>query len=111
MKETKNVILEQSSQLTQTEKQFTEIYENIDITKKSVTTIHSTVKNMDEERLMVERIVEKLLEIAQRNASNSEETLASAKLVHNMVSDISDMSDKLNIVSSDIEKSVSSFTV
>lgn len=111
MKETKNVISEQSKQLTQTEQQFTEIYENIDITKKSVTTIHSTVKTMDEERLMVERIVEKLLEIAQGNASNSKETLASAELVQNMVSDISDMSDKLSVVSSDIEKSVSSFTV
>lgn len=111
MQETKNVILEQSRQLTQTEKQFTEIYENIEITKKSVTVIHGTVKNMDEERLMVERIVQKLLEIAQGNASNSEETLASAELVQNMVRDIADMSDKLSVVSSDIEKSVSSFTV
>ena len=111
MKETKNVILEQSKQLAQTEKQFAEIYENIDITKKSVTVIHSTVKNMDEERLMVERIVEKLLEIAHGNASSSKETLASAELVQNMVRDISDMSDKLSVVSSDIEKSVSSFTV
>lgn len=111
MKETKNVISEQSKQLMQTEKQFTEIYENIDITKKSVTAIHSTVKSMDEERLMVERIVGKLSEIAHENASGSKETLASAGLIQNMVRDISDMSDKLSVVSSDIEKSVSSFTV
>lgn len=111
MKETKNVILEQSRQLNQTEKQFTEIYENIEITKKSVTAIHSTVINMDDERIMVENIVQKLLDIAQGNASSSKETLASAELVQQMVMDISNMSDKLNVVSSDIEKSVSSFTV
>lgn len=111
MQGTKSVISEQSRQLLQTEKQFTGIYENIEITKKSVTAIHSTVRNMDEERLMIEKIVQKLLEIAQGNASNSEETLASAELVQNMVRDIADMSDKLSIVSANIEKSVSSFTV
>ncbi len=111
MKETKNVILEQSKQLSQTEKQFTEIYENIEITKKSVTAIHSTVINMDDERIMVENIVQKLLDIAQGNASSSKETLASAELAQKMIMDISNMSDKLNVVSSDIEKSVSSFTV
>ena len=107
----KDIMLEQSSQLTHTEDQFSEIYENIEVTKQSVTAIHDTVKNMDEERLMVVELVRKLSEIAADNAAGTEQILASSEMLDGMVKDVSEASGQLVSVSDEIEKSVGGFTV
>ncbi len=111
MDETKGVILEQSRQLSHTEEQFSGIYKDIEVIKNAVTAIYDTVKQVDEERLIVVEAVRDLSAIAEGNAAGTEETLASTELVKEMVKDISDVSDQLMNVSSDIEKSVSGFTV
>lgn len=107
----KDIMLEQSSQLTHTEDQFSEIYENIEVTKQSVTAIYDTVKNMDEERLMVVELVRKLSEIAADNAAGTEQILASSEMLDGMVKDVSEASGQLVSVSDEIEKSVGGFTV
>ena len=107
----KDIMLEQSKQLSHTEDQFSEIYENIEVTKQGVTSIYDTVKNMDEERLMVVELVRKLSEIASDNAAGTQEILASTEMLDGMVKDVSDVSKQLVSVSDNIEKSVSGFTV
>lgn len=107
----KDIMLEQSQQLSHTEDQFSEIYENIEVTKQSVTSIYDTVKNMDEERLMVVELVRKLSEIAADNAAGTQEILASSEMLGGMVKDVSEASGQLVSVSDEIEKSVSGFTV
>ena len=107
----KDIMLEQSKQLSHTEDQFSEIYENIEGTKQGVTSIYDTVKNMDEERLMVVELVRKLSEIASDNAAGTQEILASTEMLDGMVKDVSDVSKQLVSVSDNIEKSVSGFTV
>lgn len=111
MHDTKNVILEQSSQLAHTEEQFSAIYQDIETIKQAVAAIYHTVKDVDEERLSVINSVRNLSDIAEGNAAGTEETLASTELVKEMVKDISDVSDQLVDVSNDIEKSVSGFTI
>ena len=111
MDETKDVILEQSRQLSHTEEQFSGIYKDIEVIKNAVTAIYDTVKQVDEERLTVVEAVRDLSAIAEGNAAGTEETLASTELVKEMVKDISDVSEQLMVVSNDIEKSVSGFTV
>ena len=107
----KDIMLEQSQQLSHTEDQFSEIYENIEVTKQGVTSIYDTVKNMDEERLMVVELVRKLSEIAADNAAGTQEILASTEMLDGMVKDVSEASEQLVSVSDNIEKSVSGFTV
>lgn len=107
----KDIMLEQSQQLSHTEDQFSEIYENIEVTKQGVTSIYNTVKNMDEERLMVVELVRKLSEIAADNAAGTQEILASTEMLDGMVKDVSEASEQLVSVSDNIEKSVSGFTV
>lgn len=111
MHDTKNVILEQSRQLSCTEEQFSAIYDDIEIIKQAVTAIYETVKKVDEERLTVVDAVRNLSSIAEGNAAGTEETLASTELVKEMVHDISNVSDQLTNVSNEIEKSVSGFIV
>lgn len=111
MHETKEVILEQSRQLSCTEEQFLAIYEDIETIKQAVIAIYDTVKEVDEERLAVVESVRNLSLIADGNAAGTEETLASTELVKEMVRDITDVSDQLIDVSSDIEKSVSGFII
>lgn len=111
MHETKNVILEQSKQLSYTEQQFSDIYKDIEVIKQAVATIYNTVKNVDKERLAVVDAVRNLSAIAEGNAASTEETLTSTELVKEMVNNISDVSDQLADVSNDLEKSISGFTV
>lgn len=111
MMETKEILAEQRKQLSYTESQFSEIHQNIEVTKQSVTTIYDTIKDMDEERITVVDIVQTLASIAQDNVASTQETLASTGLVKDMVKDISDGSDRLIAVSHDMEKSVSGFTI
>ncbi len=107
----KDIMLEQSQQLSHTEDQFTDIYENIEVAKQSVTSIYDTVRNMDQERLTVVELVQKLSEIAADNAAGTQEILASSEMLDGMVKDVSEASGQLVSVSDDIEKSVSGFTV
>ena len=111
MNETKDVILEQSKQLSYTEEQFAAIYNDIEVIKQAVTAIYDMVRSVDEERLTVVDAVRNLSAIAEGNAAGTEETLASTELVKEMVKNISDVSNQLADVSSDLEKSVSGFTV
>lgn len=111
MHEMKNIMLEQSKQLSNTEEQFREMYQDIEVTKQSVTSIYDTVKSMDQERMTVVEVVQNLSAIAEANAASTQETLASTELVNDMVKDISDISDQLVNVSGAIEKSVGGFTV
>lgn len=111
MNETKDVIFKQNRQFASTEEQFAAIYEDIEVIKQAVTTIYGTVKDVDEERLAVVESVRNLSMIAEGNAAGTEETLASAELVKEMVKDITDVSNQLMDVSNDIEKSVSGFII
>ena len=111
MEEMKKIMLEQSHQLFNTEEQFKEMYQDIEVTKQSVSAIYDTVKKMDEERMMVVEVVQSLSSIAQANADSTKETLASTELVNDMVKDISAVSTQLISVSDAIEKSVGDFTV
>lgn len=107
----KDIMLEQNSQLSHTEEQFSEIYENIEVTKRGITTIYDTVKNMNKERLVVVDVVRKLSEIAADNAAGTEQILASTEMLESTVKDVSDASEQLVTVSNNIEQSVSDFTV
>lgn len=111
MHEVKNIMLEQSKQLSNTESQFQEMYQDIETTKKSVTAIYDTVKCMDQERMTVVEVVQNLSGIAEANAASTQQTLASTELVNDMVQDISDVSNQLVSVSDAIETGVSEFTV
>lgn len=107
----KDIMFEQNSQLSHTEEQFSEIYENIEVTKRGITTIYDTVKNMNKERLVVVDVVRKLSEIAADNAAGTEQILASTEMLESTVKDVSDASEQLVTVSNNIEQSVSDFTV
>ncbi len=111
MHDMKNIMLEQSKQLSNTEEQFQDMYQDIEVTKKSVNAIYDTVKSMDEERMMVVEVVQNLSAIAEANAASTQQTLASTELVNDMVKDISDVSTQLINVSEAIEKSVGGFMV
>lgn len=111
MHKMKDIMLEQSKQLTYTEEQFSEIYSNIEVTKQGITTIYDSVRNMNKERLVVVDVVQKLSEIASDNAAGTEEILASTEMLETTVRDVSDASEQLVTVSSNIGESVSGFTV
>lgn len=107
----KEIMLEQSRQLSYTEEQFAEIYENIEVTKQGVAAIFDTVRNMDQERLMVVDVVQKLSEIASDNASGTDEILSSTEKLETMVQNVADASEQLVMVSNNIDKSIGDFTV
>ena len=111
MHKMKDIMLEQSKQLTYTEEQFSEIYSNIEVTKQGITTIYDSVRNMNKERLVVVDVVQKLSEIASDNAAGTEQILASTEMLETTVRDVSDASEQLVTVSSNIGESVSGFTV
>ena len=111
MHKMKDIMLEQSKQLTYTEEQFSEIYSNIEVTKQGITTIYDSVRNMNKERLVVVDVVQKLSEIASDNAAGTEQILASTEMLETTVRDVSDASGQLVTVSSNIGESVSGFTV
>ena len=111
MHKMKDIMLEQSKQLTYTEEQFSEIYSNIEVTKQGITTIYDSVRNMNKERLVVVDVVQKLSEIASDNAAGTEQILASTEMLETTVRDVSDASEQLVTVSSNIGESVSVFTV
>lgn len=111
MHKMKDIMLEQSKQLTYTEEQFSEIYSNIEVTKQGITTIYDSVRNMNKERLVVVDVVQKLSEIASDNAAGTKQILASTEMLETTVRDVSDASEQLVTVSSNIGESVSGFTV
>ena len=111
MHKMKDIMLEQSKQLTYTAEQFSEIYSNIEVTKQGITTIYDSVRNMNKERLVVVDVVQKLSEIASDNAAGTEQILASTEMLETTVRDVSDASEQLVTVSSNIGESVSGFTV
>lgn len=90
MHKMKDIMLEQSKQLTYTEEQFSEIYSNIEVTKQGITTIYDSVRNMNKERLVVVDVVQKLSEIASDNAAGTEQILASTEMLETTVRDVSD---------------------
>lgn len=111
MRETKNIILEQSRQLSHTEDMFMKIYQEFEILNRNVTVIYNFVKEMDQERMSVVEIVQSLSLIAESNAAGTEETLASMDMVREMIKETLDASQNLIETYNEMEKSVSGFSV
>ena len=79
MEDVKAVIGEQSSCVSETEKQFIYISDEIDVTKAIITRLNNSEKELEDARSDLSDIVEGLAAVSEENAASTEECLASVE--------------------------------
>lgn len=109
MYDVKEIIRLQSDHVEQTDNAFTQIIGGVEQSISSIDRISDKAASLDEARISVVDIVQSLTAIAEENAAGTEETSASATEVSAIVEDISDKSNGLRQIASDLEDSMSIF--
>lgn len=79
MEDVKAVVGEQSSCVSETEKQFIYISDEIDVTKAIITRLNNSEKELEDARSDLSGIVEGLAAVSEENAASTEECLASVE--------------------------------
>ncbi len=109
MYDVKEIIRLQSDHVEQTDNAFTQIINSVEHSNMSIDKISEKAAQLDEARVGVVDIVQSLTAIAEENAAGTEETSASATEVSAIVEDISDKSNGLRQIASDLEESMAIF--
>ncbi|MBQ8318200.1 MAG: methyl-accepting chemotaxis protein [Lachnospiraceae bacterium] len=109
MYDVKEIIRLQSDHVEQTDNAFTQIIDGVEQSISSIDRISDKAAALDEARVSVVDIVQSLTAIAEENAAGTEETSASATEVSAIVEDISDKSNGLRQIASDLDDSMSIF--
>ena len=111
MYDVKEIIHAQSEHVEQTDVAFNQITEGVNQSIKGINRISAKTNQLDEARINVVDIVQSLTAIAEENAAGSQETSASVTEVSAIVEDISDKSNTLKQIATDLEDSMNIFTI
>lgn len=111
MDEVKNIMAEQSANVTKTEEKFAEVKGGIDTSIDGVNKIANSTKLLDEARVVVVDVVQNLTAIAQENAASTEETSASVTEVSGIILQISQSVGELQQIASRLDEQMREFIV
>ena len=111
MTDVKSSMKEQSGYVERTDKAFGEIQDEVDSSIEGMKLISGKTRQMDVARSRVIDVVQSLTAIAEENAASTEETSSSVTEVSAIVTGISEKSEELKNVSTDLEKSMGIFKV
>lgn len=111
MEEVKQIMNEQNKNIHVIEKQFEQLYEQIDMSMDGVGNIADKTQKLDDSRVNVVDIVQNLTAIAQENAASSEETSASVTEVSDIVNQISENVNELRQIAENLESRMNAFIV
>ncbi len=111
MFDVKEIIRAQSEHVEQTDVAFNNITDGVNNSIEAINHISEKSKKLDEARIGVVDVVQNLTAIAEENAAGSQETSASVTEVTAIVDDISDKSESLKKIASELDESMNIFTV
>jgi len=111
MYDVKEIIRAQSEHVEQTDVAFNQITDGVEQSIEGINRISEKTDELDHARVGVVDVVQSLTAIAEENAAGSQETSASVTEVSAIVEDISDKSNALKQIATDLEDSVNVFTI
>ncbi|MGP1434476.1 MAG: methyl-accepting chemotaxis protein [Catonella sp.] len=110
MEQSSEMVKKQSEKVSETSEKFEEISAAVENSKAIVNEINSASKTIETENKNVTRMVENLSAIAEENAATTEEAAASVDTQVQSIGDISQASENLANIATDLQDEVSRFT-
>jgi methyl-accepting chemotaxis protein len=111
MDEVKEIMIEQSTHVEQTEAIFKKVIAGIQESSDGISRISDMTERLDKARVQVVDTVQNLTAIAEENAASTQETSASTAEVSNAIGVIAEQSEKVADISEEIHKSMGYFRV
>lgn len=111
MEDSNKMVAEQSEKVAETSNKFEEISKAVENSKKIVDKLDKSSKTIEVENSNVTKVVENLSAIAEENAATTEEAAASVDTQVQSIGDISQASDNLAHIATDLQSEVSRFTL
>lgn len=109
MFDVKEIIRLQSDHVEQTDIAFAQIDEGVKQSIQGINSISDKTDLLDEARASVVDVVQNLTAIAEENAAGSQQTSASVTEVSSIIDDISNKSDSLKEIASNLESGINVF--
>lgn len=110
MLESRNMVSRQSEKVQETRGKFSEISDAVENSKQIVAKINEASRNLESENDKITRVVENLSAIAQENAATTEEAAASVDTQVQSIQDISEASENLANIATELQDQVARFT-
>ena len=110
MEHSSEMVKKQSEKVSETSEKFEEISVAVENSKTIVDEINSASKTIEKENKNVTRMVENLSAIAEENAATTEEAAANVDTQVQSIGDISQASENLANIATDLQDEVSRFT-
>lgn len=109
MGEVKGIMTKQSEHVANTDQIFAQVKDGINSSIEGVSRIAEKTRHMDEARVNVVDVVQNLTAIAEENAASTEETSASVTDVGRIMTDISNNTEKMKDIASELEQNMEIF--
>lgn len=109
MKEVGNIVANQAIKLSETGEKFQEISNAVDNSKNIVNKLHDASLEIEEKNSKVVSVIENLSAIAQENAATTEEASAAVHTQTQSIDDISNASENLAEIASNLQEQISKF--
>lgn len=109
MKEVKEIITQQSENVSKTGSVFSEVKDGISESIQGVGEIANHTSRLNSARSSIVDVVQNLTSIAEQNAASTEETSAAVMEVANVMQEISNHASKLQQIASTLETNVDTF--
>lgn len=111
MKDVKEIMLVQSSNVKESNEAFDKVKENISVSLREIETLADVTAKIDEARTAVTDTVQNLSAIAEENAASSQESSASVTEVCNIMDKVTAETVKLKDISAKIEEQLREFKI
>ncbi len=109
MQNAARIVEESDKQTRTTQEKFDEIEEAVSISKDIVKQVNESSKTIEENNNRIVAIIENLSAIAEENAATSQEANANVETQTNSINDISNASDNLSELASELQNEVANF--
>lgn len=109
IKEVGNIVANQAIKLSETGEKFQEISNAVDNSKNIVNKLHDASLEIEEKNSKVVSVIENLSAIAQENAATTEEASAAVHTQTQSIDDISNASENLAEIASNLQEQISKF--
>ncbi|MGP1613029.1 MAG: methyl-accepting chemotaxis protein [Catonella sp.] len=110
MEQSNEMVKKQSEKVSETSEKFEEISAAVENSKAIVTEINNASRTIESENKNVTKMVENLSAIAEENAATTEEAAASVDTQVQSIGDISQASENLANIATDLQDEVARFT-
>lgn len=111
MAEVKENLHQQLEKLATTKEQFEQVNDGINLSRESTTSVNGQVRECDESREDVVRIIQNLSTISRENAASSEETTSTMQELNDTINQLADSARSLKQLASSLDDSTHFFSL